>query len=249
MVEELGEEAAAAASAGAGGRSRRRGTRAGRKHAPGKENALYSQACNNIRAQLGRSTHARFGRCFELPFITPQTARREYSDWFRYVLKHSNQWTWQVEGEALPIDMILTWSTLLPELWHFLHNINPQLLQETPQPRHRVPQGYWKSDHLFVPLRNARAADAKVAAPRMVFNSAPRPPCEPRADRSRSVDSSLSAAKASDWRPSLRQAFPKSRASPIHRPSHQPPFVAGCSLPNVVLVPVPNTASSTGGPR
>ena len=120
-----------------------------------------------------------------------------------------------MDGELLPVDTILRWATILPELWQFLYSINPTLLQGMPQPKYRLPKGYWTSDHPFVPLRRVRSAETKVAPPRTVFNSgskASSSAAPPRTDRSRSAAPKASAtaqatASASSagggWRPTL----------------------------------------------
>ena len=144
LEEGVGEAAASASSAGQveRDRTRRRGCRAGAKHLPGRENLAYGTTCEYIRAQLGDSTYARFGRRFNLPLISPHVARKQYPEWFAYVLRHSDRWAFDTEGELLPVDTILRWATILPELWQFLYSINPTLLQGTPQPQYRLPKRF-----------------------------------------------------------------------------------------------------------
>ena len=211
----VGEAAATGAGKGERDRTRRRGCRAGAKHVAGRENLSYGQTCEYISAQLGDSTYARFGRRFNLPHIPPQVARKQYPEWFGYVLRHSDRWASDSEGELLPVDTITRWATILPELWQFLYTIDPTLLQGMPQPKYRLPRGYWSSDHPFVPLRQVRSAETKVAPPRTVFNSdskASSSAAPPRVDRSRSAapkatPGSSSTASASTagapWRPTL----------------------------------------------
>ena len=211
----VGEAAAIGAGKGERDRTRRRGCRAGAKHVAGRENLSYGQTCEYISAQLGDSTYARFGCRFNLPHIPPQVARKQYPEWFGYVLRHSDRWASDSEGELLPVDTITRWATILPELWQFLYTIDPTLLQGMPQPKYRLPRGYWSSDHPFVPLRQVRSAETKVAPPRTVFNSdskASSSAAPPRVDRSRSAapkatPGSSSAASASTagapWRPTL----------------------------------------------
>ena len=182
----VGEAAVTGAGRGERDRTRRRGCRAGAKHVAGRENLSYGTTCEYISAQLGDSAYARFGRRFNLPHIPPQVARRQYPEWFGYVLRHSDRWAFDAEGELLPVDTITRWATILPELWQFLYSIDPTLLQGMPQPKYRLPRGYWSSDHPFVPLRHVRSA----APPRTVFNSdskASSSAAPPRADRSRSA--------------------------------------------------------------
>ena len=119
----------------------------------------------------------------------------------------------------LPVDTITRWATILPELWQFLYTIDPSLLQGMPQPKYRLPRGYWSSDHPFVPLRHVRSAETKVAPPRTVFNSdskASSSAAPPRVDRSRSAapkatpgSSSTASASTSGapWRPTLDRAW------------------------------------------
>ena len=211
----VGEAAAIGAGKGERDRTRRRGCRAGAKHVAGRENLSYGQTCEYIRAQLGDSTYARFGRRFNLPHIPPHVARKQYPEWFGYVLRHSERWASDAEGELLPVDTITRWATILPELWQFLYSIDSTLLQGIPQPKYRLPRGYWSSDHPFVPLRHVRSTDTKVAPPRTVFNSgstASSSAAPPRTDRSRSAapkatsgsSSAVSAAIATaPWRPTL----------------------------------------------
>ncbi|CAK9092418.1 unnamed protein product, partial [Durusdinium trenchii] len=125
----VGEAAAIGAGKGERDRTRRRGCRAGAKHVAGRENLSYGQTCEYIRAQLGDSTYARFGRRFNLPHIPPQVARKQYPEWFGYVLRHSERWASDAEGELLPVDTITRWATILPELWQFLYSIDSTLLQ------------------------------------------------------------------------------------------------------------------------
>ena len=80
---------AAASSADGRDRTRRRGSRVGIKHQPGRENAAYGTTCDYIRAQLGDSTYARFGKRFNLPMIPPQIVRKQYPERFQYILKYS----------------------------------------------------------------------------------------------------------------------------------------------------------------
>eukprot|EP00913_Durusdinium_trenchii_P009157 g8606.t1 len=86
----IGEAAATGAGRGERDRTRRRGCRAGAKRVAGRENLSYGTTCEYISAQLGDSTYARFGRRFNLPHIPPQVARRQYPEWFGYVLRHSD---------------------------------------------------------------------------------------------------------------------------------------------------------------
>ena len=210
---DLGIGGAAATGAGRGerDRTRRRGCRAGAKHVAGRENLAYGTTCEYIAAQLGDSTYARFNRRFNLPHIPPQVARKQYPEWFGYVLRHSDRWAVDLDGELLPVDTVLRWATILPELWQFLYSI---------QPSYRLPKGYWSSGHPFVPLRHVRSAETRVAPPRTVFNSdskASSSAAPPRVDRSRSAapkatPASPSTASASTagaaWRPTLDRGHP-----------------------------------------
>ena len=114
-----GEAAASGAGQGERDRARRRGCKAGAKHVSGRENRAYGTTCEYIGAQLGNSTYARFGRQFNLPHIPPHIARKQYPEWFGYVLRHSDRWAFDTDGELLPVDTILRWATILPELWQF----------------------------------------------------------------------------------------------------------------------------------
>ena len=239
--EGVGEAAASSAGHVERDRTRRQGCWAGAKHLPGRENLAYGTTCEYIRAQLGDSTYARFGRRFNLPLISPHIARKQYPEWFAYVLRHSDRWAFDTEGELLPVDTILRRATILPELWQFLYSINPTLLQGTPQPQYRLPKGYWSSDHLFVtfvPLRHVRSAETRVAPPRTVFNSdskAASSAAPPRADRSRSAAPEVAtastaatsaAAAGSTWRPSLdcgQSAVVLTPIDPKWRPRPQRP--------------------------
>ena len=114
---EGGEAAASSAGQGERDRTRRRGCRAGAKHVPGRENLAYGKTSEYIIAQL----YARFGSRFHLPHIPPKVARKQYQEWFGYVTRHSDRWAFRTDGELLPVDIILQWATMLPELWQFLY--------------------------------------------------------------------------------------------------------------------------------
>ncbi|CAK9002839.1 unnamed protein product [Durusdinium trenchii] len=96
----IGEAAATGAGRGERDRTRRRGCRAGAKRVAGRENLSYGTTCEYISAQLGDSTYARFGRRFNLPHIPPQVARRQYPEWFGYVLRHSDRTVFNSDSKA-----------------------------------------------------------------------------------------------------------------------------------------------------
>ena len=104
-------------------RTRRRGCRAGVKHQPGRENLAHGTTCEYIRAQLGDIRPVRTS-VQPSPIISPHVARKQYPEWFSYVLRHSDLWAFDTEGELLPVDTILRWATILPELWQLLYSVN-----------------------------------------------------------------------------------------------------------------------------
>ena len=95
---------------------RTRGGRGGQKHQFDQSDKKYAITCDIIASHLAKDTYRRVGKTYHLPFVKP-LARKDYSEWYKYVVYHSDAWAeFPNEGE-ISDRALKAWTAIIPEFW------------------------------------------------------------------------------------------------------------------------------------
>ena len=96
---------------------RTRGARGGQKHQFEQSDKKYALTCDLIASHLASHTYRRVGKTYHLPFVKPLIARRDYSEWYKYVVFHADAWAESPEEGDVSDGALKAWAAIIPAFW------------------------------------------------------------------------------------------------------------------------------------
>ena len=183
---------------------RTRGARGGQKHQFDQSDRKYAETCDLIASHMASHTYRRTGRAWHLPFVKPLAARKDYPEWYKYVVHHAEAWADTPEEGQLSDEALKAWAAILPKFWAWCSRYLPEIIQGVKQPLYRFPPGYYQKTYKFIPLRQVRssASASSQAAP----SAQPSFPVTVPARSFQPIVGSSAAGPSAGWRPQLRPA-------------------------------------------
>ena len=138
---------------------RTRGARGGQKHPFEASDKRYAETCDIIASHMAAFTYKETGRAWHLPFIKPLAARRNYPEWYRYVVHHADAWADTPEDGLVSLESLRAWAAILPEFWTWYSRYMQEVINGVDQPLYRFPPGCYQNSHQFIPLRSVIDSD------------------------------------------------------------------------------------------
>ena len=117
---------------------RTRGARGGQKHQFEQSDKKYALTCDLIASHLASHTYRRVGKTYHLPFVKPLIARRDYSEWYKYVVFHADAWAESPEEGDISDGALKAWAAIIPEFWSWCTRNMPDISNGVKQPTARV---------------------------------------------------------------------------------------------------------------
>ena len=223
---------------------RTRGARGGQKHQFEQSDKKYALTCDLIASHLASHTYRRVRKTYHLPFVKPLIARRDYSEWYKYVVFHADAWAESPEDGDISDGALKAWAAIIPEFWSWCTRHMPDISNGVKQPTYRFPPGYYQKTYKFIPLRQvhsstATSSQAAPAAQQTFPVTVPARTFQP-------VVGASAASQSGGWRPQLRpvdhpvqprsqtpQGTPRSRSQTrTSEPVRPPRPTRPCPRPN-----------------
>ena len=129
---------------------RTRGARGGQKHQFEQADKKYAITCDLIASHLSTLTYRRVGRTYQLSFVKPLLARKDYPEWYKYVVHHADAWAETPDEGNISDGALRAWAAILPEFWSRCSRYMPDIVQGVKQPMYRFPPGYYKKTYKFI---------------------------------------------------------------------------------------------------
>ena len=143
---------------------------------------------------MAAHTYRETGHAWHLPFIKPLAARRNYPEWYRYVVLHSDTWSQEPEDGLMSTESLRAWAAILPDFWAWCARNMRHVIDGVDQPLYRFPPGL--PEIIYIHSTKERSFNRFLIVRRAVVAG----PCPSQVYKP--VMGTAATAVPSGWRPS-----------------------------------------------